>query len=188
MNVSGRKQPNANNRFKGGGYRNSDRLQGNAANTGNKTAATDLTSYNVYNASYGGKTYSVKYLGIVDGTMGILSRKMALTTADQAAMAISPGMPNDLQAISPEMHQIISEDNFTNVSVKKSIAEPTSPKELPSAMAPVLGKKNYTETVGRNRRTQIIDENTQMVQEIHDYHSNLRAINPYISTNQPPLL
>ena len=35
-------------------------------------------SYNVYNSGYQGKTYSVKYLGIVDGTMGILSRKMAL--------------------------------------------------------------------------------------------------------------
>ena len=61
------------------------------------------------------------------------------------------------------MHQIISEDNFTNVSVKKSINEPTSPKALPEAMAPVLGKKNYTETVGRTRRTQIIDENTSMI-------------------------
>ena len=27
---------------------------------------------------YGGPTYSVKYLGIVDGAMGILSRKMAM--------------------------------------------------------------------------------------------------------------
>ena len=88
LNVSGRKQP-IGNRYKGGGYNNSDRiLQANAGNSGNKTAATDVTSYNVYNSSYGGKTYSVKYLGIVDGTMGILSRKMALTTADQAAMAI----------------------------------------------------------------------------------------------------
>jgi hypothetical protein len=32
----------------------------------------------VYNSSYKGKTYAVKYLGIVDGAMGILSRKMAL--------------------------------------------------------------------------------------------------------------
>ena len=49
---------------------------------------------------------------------------------------------------------------------------------LPSSV-----KRTYTETVGRNRRTQIIDENTQMVQEIHDYHSNLRAIHPYNSVN-----
>ena len=41
-------------------------------------AVTASTSYNVYNQAYTGKTYSVKYLGIVDGTMGILSRKMAL--------------------------------------------------------------------------------------------------------------
>ena len=87
LNVSGRKQP-IGNRYKGGGYNNSDRIQTNAVNSGNKTATTDVTSYNVYNSSYGGKTYSVKYLGIGDGTMGILSRKMALTTADQAAMAI----------------------------------------------------------------------------------------------------
>lgn len=106
----------------------------------------------MYNSSYGGKTYSVKYLGIVDGTMGILSRKMALTTADQAAIAIQPGVPLDLQSMSPEMHQIITEDNFTNVSVKKSVAEPASPREVPAAMAPVLGKKNYTDTIGRMRR------------------------------------
>ena len=58
------------------------------------------------------------------------------------------------------MHQIITEDNFTNVSVKKNIGDPSSPKHVPIAMAPVLGKKNYTDTIGRTRRTQIIDENT----------------------------
>jgi hypothetical protein len=31
-----------------------------------------------YTNQYGGPTYSVKYLGIVDGAMGILSRKMAM--------------------------------------------------------------------------------------------------------------
>lgn len=35
-------------------------------------------SGHVYNASYQGASYAVKYLGIVDGTMGILSRKMAM--------------------------------------------------------------------------------------------------------------
>ena len=34
----------------------------------------------MYNAGYKGKTYAVKYLGIVDGAMGILSRKMAMPT------------------------------------------------------------------------------------------------------------
>ena len=48
LNVSGRKQP-IGNRYKGGGYNNSDRIQTNAVNSGNKTATTDVTSYNVYN-------------------------------------------------------------------------------------------------------------------------------------------
>ena len=32
----------------------------------------------VFDPNYKGSTYAVKYLGIVDGTMGILSRKMAM--------------------------------------------------------------------------------------------------------------
>ena len=48
------------------------------ARGGQGDALTHSTTYNVYNQAYNGKTYSVKYLGIVDGTMGILSRKMAL--------------------------------------------------------------------------------------------------------------
>jgi hypothetical protein len=32
----------------------------------------------VFNKNYEGPAYSVKYLGIVDGSMGILSRKMAM--------------------------------------------------------------------------------------------------------------
>ena len=31
-----------------------------------------------FNSSYAGPSYSVKYLGIVDGSMGVLSRKMAM--------------------------------------------------------------------------------------------------------------
>ena len=31
-----------------------------------------------YNPEYAGPSYSVKYLGIVDGSMGVLSRKMAM--------------------------------------------------------------------------------------------------------------
>ncbi len=38
-------------------------------------------SDHVYNSIYKGPTYAVKYLGIVDGAMGILSRKMALGPA-----------------------------------------------------------------------------------------------------------
>jgi len=37
-----------------------------------------LESAVVFDSSYKGPTYAVKYLGIVDGSMGILSRKMAL--------------------------------------------------------------------------------------------------------------
>ena len=33
---------------------------------------------------YNGPSYSVKYLGIVDGSMGVLSRKMALLNYNQA--------------------------------------------------------------------------------------------------------
>lgn len=53
-----------------------------------KMTASDATSYNIYNQGYQGKTYSVKYLGIVDGTMGILSRKMALLGADKSPVTI----------------------------------------------------------------------------------------------------
>lgn len=40
-----------------------------------------IASDHVYNSMYKGPTYAVKYLGIVDGAMGILSRKMALGPA-----------------------------------------------------------------------------------------------------------
>ena len=36
------------------------------------------------NQQYAGPSYSVKYLGIVDGSMGVLSRKMALLNYNQA--------------------------------------------------------------------------------------------------------
>ena len=38
----------------------------------------------VYTQSYPGPIYTVKYLGVVDGSMGILSRKMAMGGTDQA--------------------------------------------------------------------------------------------------------
>ena len=43
-------------------------------------AATQINTqnYQVFNSQFAGPSYAVKYLGIVDGTMGILSRKMAL--------------------------------------------------------------------------------------------------------------
>ena len=42
------------------------------------TIQSEQTTFKLNQVEYCGKTYSVKYLGIVDGTMGILSRKMAL--------------------------------------------------------------------------------------------------------------
>lgn len=75
-------------------------------------------------------------------------------------------MPN----LSPQMHQIISsDDHFTDVRV---VSNDKSQREKPFAMMPVLGKKNYTDTIGRNRRTQIIDESSVMVHEIQHQNSN----------------
>ena len=169
MQVSGRKQ-NIGARYKGGGYngQNPDpaRPKNGTGASGQKTATTDVTSYNVYNQAYNGKTYSVKYLGIVDGTMGILSRKMALTTADRQAITIQPGAEEEqIHTMSPQMHQIISEDNFTDVRIKSSNHPLDDGPDMSYLMQPVLGKKNYTETLGRNQRTQIIDDSTHMVHE-----------------------
>ena len=44
----------------------------------NRPSANHVESTVTFDPSYKGQTYSVKYLGIVDGSMGILSRKMAL--------------------------------------------------------------------------------------------------------------
>jgi len=38
-----------------------------------------------------GPTFSVKYLGIVDGAMGILSRKMAMQGQKESSVMINPG-------------------------------------------------------------------------------------------------
>ena len=182
MQVSGRKQ-NIGSRYRGGSYNNQvSGARNHLPNSPGATAGskhTDLTQVNVYNQGYSGKTYSVKYLGIVDGTMGILSRKMALTAQDQAAVTIQPegaAMPG----LSPQMHQIISEDHFTDVRVTSN---EIPPKHAPPPMQPVLGKKNYTDTIGRHRRKQIIDENTHMIHEIQN--GNFR-IGPYGPTKAPP--
>jgi hypothetical protein len=52
----------------------------------------------VYNAGYKGQTYAVKYLGIVDGAMGILSRKMAMPNyvADSASKPLVTTEPTSL--------------------------------------------------------------------------------------------
>ena len=57
----------------------------------------------VYNQGYNGKTYSVKYLGIVDGTMGILSRKMALVGAADAAVPIAPTLEDNTEHVNQQL-------------------------------------------------------------------------------------
>ena len=106
-------------------------------------------------------------MGIVDGTMGILSRKMALTTSGQAALAVKPDDPN-IPDISPQMQQIIAEENqgigdVTVTSTREGKGPPPKP------FAPVLGKKNYTETIGRTRRNRVIDETNMLINETHNF-------------------
>ena len=71
--------------------------------TGVQTASTgtgEPSGAHIYNKQYAGPTYSVKYLGIVDGSMGILSRKMALqnipkdSQATAGALVKSPILAN----------------------------------------------------------------------------------------------
>ena len=33
-------------------------------------------------------------------------------------------------------------------------------------MAPVLGRKNYTKSLGRSRRREVLDENTSIIHEV----------------------
>ena len=118
----------------------------------------------VYNQAYKGSTYSVKYLGIVDGTMGILSRKMALVGPGEAAVPISPNVAPGLGISGTNDPKIIMEDPFALMKV--FAPEPAAkPLSMPAPMPPVLGKKNYTQMLGRSRRTHIIDENTHLIEE-----------------------
>ena len=67
----------------------------------------ERTTYQVFNPSYSGKTYSVKYLGIVDGTMGILSRKMALQKGgDNHAKQSAVVGPLDNLAMEPSIRGV----------------------------------------------------------------------------------
>jgi len=88
--------------------------------------ASENTTCMVYNQGYTGKTYSVKYLGIVDGTMGILSRKMALVGPTEAAVPITPSAPNDLSSYAAPMsptQRITSEDHYIEMTVNKDGAD-----------------------------------------------------------------
>jgi len=49
-----------------------------------------------------GSTYSVKYLGIVDGAMGILSRKMAMQGLKNDSRMSSTGIPSDKRSFNKE--------------------------------------------------------------------------------------
>jgi hypothetical protein len=88
----------------------------------NTAAAENL---HVYNSSYKGSTYSVKYLGIVDGTMGILSRKMAM------------------QGTGPQTYNNISPEGlYTSSHVDMSSPKHQSKINLTK---PVLGSKSYAQ-------------------------------------------
>jgi len=54
-----------------------------------KSRIANADSIQVYSTGYYGPTYSVKYLGIVDGSMGILSRKMAMQGSETTAKPLS---------------------------------------------------------------------------------------------------
>ena len=95
----------------------------------------ERTTYQVFNPSYRGLTYSVKYLGIVDGTMGILSRKMALQGANGQAKQGSPVVgPLDNSAMEP--------------SLRGGHGSPILGTGQSLSLQPVLGRKNYTKTIG----------------------------------------
>jgi hypothetical protein len=67
----------------------------------------------VFDNSYQGPTYSVKYLGIIDGSMGVLSRKMAMQPSQPSLVSLSPRtqpqqpnpFPRRANSISPVLGQ-----------------------------------------------------------------------------------
>jgi hypothetical protein len=72
------------------------------------------------------KTYSVKYLGIVEGSMGILSRKMAL----KGEAREKPGSAVDKIIFNP-----------SNRKSPKRLARASLPSKSLGAFRPVLGNK-----------------------------------------------
>lgn len=93
---------------------------------------------------------------------------MALTTSGQAALAVKPDDPA-IPSISPQMQQIIAEENrgIGDVTIASTAGDGAS--SAPKPYAPVLGKKNYTETIGRTRRNRVIYETNQLIQETHNF-------------------
>ena len=72
---------------------------------------------------YGGPSYSVKYLGIVDGSMGVLSRKMALLNYNQARNQHT-GISN-----APPASSINSKGARTQVPVPQAVSSLSSQKD-----------------------------------------------------------
>ena len=120
----------------------------------------------------------MKYLGIVDGTMGILSRKMALQGADKQAKQGSVVGPLDNHAVEPSLRGVQG--------------SPVINPGQALSLQPVLGKKNYTKTIGQNRQrtidqfsNEILDEINHLTGEVPNFQShNSRTANPYVSTDR----
>ena len=95
----------------------------------------------------------MKYLGIVDGTMGILSRKMALQGADKHAKQGPVVGPLDNHAIEP--------------SLRGGQGSPVITPGQVLSLQPVLGKKNYTKTIGQNRQRTLDQFSNEILDEIN---------------------
>lgn len=88
----------------------------------------------VYNSGYKGKTYAVKYLGIVDGAMGILSRKMAMPTLEPEGRA-KPLVTGEVTGMP------------SHITSKMKMVDADWKLDKLQSMKPVLGDKNYSSTV-----------------------------------------
>jgi len=85
----------------------------------------------VFTTGYPGPTYTVKYLGIVDGSMGILSRKMALGGTDPVVKPLSTvDLPSKVSEKTAQ-HLVRSQINIM-------------PNQAANFIKPVLGQKNYS--------------------------------------------
>ena len=62
-------------------------------------------------------------------------------------------------------------DGLSDVRVTATLQNKPSmidPSTQPIPYGPVLGRKNYTETLGRGRRTEVIDETSSLIHETRD--------------------
>jgi hypothetical protein len=91
----------------------------------------------VYNSGYKGKTYAVKYLGIVDGAMGILSRKMAMPSVEPEGRA-RPLVTGEVSGMP------------THITSKMKAVEPEWKLNKLQSMKPVLGEKNYSQSIAQH--------------------------------------